>query len=374
MAVLTQWRFLNSARLNRIVGTLAAELEIRRPLVYLERTPLVAADDDELTGRFTGKIMAADIVTDDQKAVVNQSMTLELITNVIPNVKHGERMGQKFLNRIERLKNGTLAVTSGENRLKDWEAQIAENLLLGLRWRLNAMACAMMMDTFSYNRFGVQIAGASWGMPSDLKVTVGTAWGANPTTADPLGDILAIDQTARLKYGIEFDTVTMGTLDFRDMVATTSFANRAALIVQAHFLTGPSALLTRADPEMKVLAQRILGKDIVLDDHQYNERASDGSITTTKTLPRFKIILSRAQDHGNAQAYDMANGVPTEAIVADMIGMAPAGLGGREQYGPVSYYTPADDALNPPGIDAWAVARCFPRKFIPESTAVLTVG
>jgi hypothetical protein len=373
MAVLTQWRFLSSARLNRIVGTLAAELEIKRPLIWLERLPLVPADDDELTGRFTGKILAADIIADDQKAVVNENLTLELITNVIPNVKHGERIGQKLLNRLQRLKEGTLAVTSGENRLKDWEMQIAENIILGIRWRLNAMACAMMMDTFTYNRFGVQIAGATWGMPSDLKVTVATAWGANPTTADPLGDILAIDQTARLKYGIEFDTVTMGTLDFREMTATTSFANRASLILQAHFLTGPNALLTRADPQMKQLAQQILGKEIVLDDAVYNERANDGTITTTKVLPRYKVVLSRSSDHGNAQAYDMANGTPTEATVADMIGSAPAGLG-REQYGPVAYYTPQAEDLNPPGIVAWGVARCFPRKFIPEATAVLTVG
>jgi hypothetical protein len=373
MAVLTQWRFLNSVRLNRIIGALAAELEIKRPLVWLERCPLVAADDDEIMGRFTGKIMAADVIADDQKAVVNQSMTLELITHTIPNVKHGERIGQKTLNRLQRLKEGTLAVTSGANRFRDWEMQIAENLLLGVRWRMNMMVAAMMMDTFSYSRFGVQISGASWGMPSNLKVTTGVTW-ATAATATPLADILAIDQVARLTYGIEFDTITMRTLDFRDMVATTEFANKATITLGAMFLVTPAAILTKADPQMHALAERILGKTIVFDDAVYNERNNDGSITTTNVLPLHKVVLTRSQDHGNANAYDMANGTPTESVTADLIGMGPQGLGGAEQTGPVAYYTPADDALNPPGIDAWAVARCFPRKFIPESSAVLTVG
>lgn len=370
---LTQMRLLSNLRLTRIIGTLAAELEIKRPLVYLERCPMVNAFDDELVGRFTGKIIAADIITDDQRALVNESMTLEIVTHAVPNIKIGQRLNQKLLNRLKKLEETGYLTEGGENALKDWDMAVAENLLLAVRQRLNAMVCAMMIDSFSYSRFGVQIAGATWGMPSALKVTVATAWGANPTTATPLSDIWAIDQTARLAYGIEYDTITMGTQDFRDMVATTEFANKAALTVQAHFLTTPAALPGKNDPAMRKIAAEVLGKEIILDDAKINERANDGTVTTTKVLPLHSVLLSRKEDEGNGLSYDLANGIVTESIVSDLIYGGETSLGG-EQYGPIGYYTPSAADLNPPGVVAWGVARAFPRKHTPEVTAVLTVG
>jgi hypothetical protein len=370
---LTQMRLLSNLRLTRIIGTLAAELEIKRPLVYLARCPLVNAFDDELVGRFTGKIIAADIVTDDQKALVNESMTLELVTHAVPNIKIGQRLNQKLLNRLKKLEQNSYATEGGENALKDWDMAVAENLLLAVRQRLNAMACAMMIDSFSYNRFGVQISGATWGMPAGLKITIGTAWGTNPTTATPLNDIWSADQYARLNYGIEYDTITMGTQDFRDMVATTEFANKAAIPLSAHFLTTPAALPTKNDPAMQKIAADIMGKKLILDDAKINERANDGTITTTKVLPLHAVLLSRSEDENNGQSYDIANGVVTESIVSDLAYGGDFGLGG-EQYGPVGYYTPAAYDNNPPGVVAWGVARAFPRKHVPETTAVLTVG
>jgi hypothetical protein len=374
MAILNQWRFLSTARINRIIGTLAAELEIRRPLNFLAMLPIVPAFDDELVGRFTGKIMAADVVADDQKAVVNEHLTLELNTNVIPNVKHGDRLGQKTLNRIKAIEENRMPMVGGTNRLKQWEQELVANLLLGVRWRMNMMAAAMMLDTFSYDRFGVKLSAVTWGMPSDLKVTPSVSW-ATAATATPISDILAIDQVARLKYGITYDKITMSTVDFRDMVATTEFANKATFYMGGGtaFLVTPAAIKTRADPETRELAMRILGKEIVWDDTVFNERAGDGSVTTTRALPLHKVLLSRKEDEGNADTWDFANGVPTESIVADMIGgPAPSGLGG-EQFGPIAYYSTSSD-LNAPDVVAWAVARCFPRKHVPEATAVLTVG
>jgi hypothetical protein len=350
MAILNQWRFLSTARINRIIGTLAAELEIRRPLNFLAMLPIVPAFDDELVGRFTGKIMAADIIADDQKAVVNEHLTIELNTNVIPNVKHGQRLGQKTLNRIKAIEENRMPMVGGANRLRDWEQELVANLLLGVRWRMNMMAAAMMLDSFSYDRFGVKLASVTWGKPSDLKVTPSVSW-ATSATATPIADILAVDQTARLKYGITYDKITMSTLDFRDMIATTEFANKATLFVGGTaFLMTPAALRTRADPEMRELATKILGKDIVWDDTIFNERAGDGSITTTRALPLHKVLLSRKEDEGNADTWDFANGVPTESNVADMIGgPAPTGLGGQA-FGPIAYYSaPGELRVASPG-------------------------
>lgn len=371
MAVFTQERFLSTARINRIIGTLASELEIQRPLVYLDRLPMVNAFDDELVGRFTGKIIAADIIADDQMAVVNESMQLELITHAIPNVKRGERLGQHMLNRLKQWEEGLFRDTQGENRLREWEMQVAENLVLGVRHRLNFMAAGMMLDDMDYSRFGIHIDSATWGMPAALKVTVSTPW-STAASATPLSDIWAIDQVARLTYGVEFDTITMSTANFRQLVATTEFANKASIPLQAHFLVTSVALPTKDDPQMMNVAGKILGKTIVLDDAIFYEKTNAGGTVSTRYLPENKVLLSRSQDHGSGNAYDMANGVVTESIVADMIGGAPEGIGGN-QYGPIGYYSGRPD-LNPPDITAWAVARCFPRKHVPESTAVLTVA
>jgi hypothetical protein len=366
VAVTTQMRFLTTARINRIIGTLAAQLEIQRPLIYLDRLPLVPAFDDELVGRFTGHILAADLIADDQEALVQESLTLDIISHQAPNIKIGQRLGQRLLNRLKQLEDNPSV--QGENALRDWDMKLAENLLLGVRWRMNALACAMMIDSFAYNRFGIVITGATFGMPSNLKVTVGTAW-STAATATPLSDIWGIDQVASLAYGITYDTVTMTTPDFRNMIATTEFANKATLTLGAYFLTTPAALPTKQDPRMMEIATQVLGKKIVLDDFQYNTRNNAGALTTTRALPTGTVLLSRSQDVGDQNVMDFANGVPTESIAADMIGGAPEGLGG-EQYGPVAYYSGRPD-LNPPDITAWAVVKGFPRKHVVESTAVL---
>jgi hypothetical protein len=368
VAYTTGFRWLTTSRLNRIVGTLAAQLEIQRPLIYLRRLPLVPAFDDELIGRFTGKIFAADIIADDQEAVVTEGMSIEISSNTAPNVKIGQHLGQRLLNRIRQLEAGQMSV-AGQNAMNDWDMQLAQNLLLGVRWRMNVMACAMMIDAFSYNRWGIKLTSATWGMPANLKVTVGTAW-STAATATPLSDIWNMDQVASLNYGITYDTVTMTTPDFRNMVATTEFANKATLVLGANFLLGTTAMPTKQDPRTMEIAGQVLNKRIVLDDFQFNTRGNDGTITTARALPTGTVLLSRAQDEGDGNVWDMANGVTTESVVAGMVGNGPTGLGG-EQYGPIGYYTGRED-LNPPDLTAWGVAKCFPRKHIPEATAVLS--
>lgn len=370
MAVPTQMRWFANARFNRIIGRLAAKVEIERPLIYLNRLNLVPAFDDELTARFTGKILAADLVADDQEAVVQESMTLDVVTNAAPNIKHGQRLGQKLLNRLDMLSK--TANVQGENALRDWDSKIAANLLLGVRWRLNALACAMMIDSFSYDRLGVKISGATWGMPAALKVTVSNAWSV-AASGTPIADILALDQYASVNYGITYDKVTMGTADFRNMVATTEFAAKATLVVQspvAGFQLTPTVLRTKADDEMLRLAGMVLGKKIELDNFVFNQKRNNGEVVQFRALPTGTVLLSRTQDERDDNVMDMANGIPTESLVAGMIGGNRFGSLPANAYGPIGYYTGRED-LNPPDVVAWAVAKAFPRKFVPEATAVL---
>lgn len=366
-------RFLSSVRLKKIVRTLASQLEMARPLIYINRTPLVNALDDEIWGRFTGQVVIADIIADSQRAVVHEAGKIELRTDVIPNIKVGQRVAQTTLNLMDRITSG-YGRAEEEDRLFDWEQQFAENLVFGVRQRMNAICVAMMMDSdIAYNRLGIQLGNASWGMPSNLKVTTAVPW-ATSATATPIDDIFAMDQVSTDNYGFIFDQVIMSSIAFRQMVSTTEFANKASLPMQAHFLVPPAAISAKDRAASLNIAGSILNKEIVLDDATYNVRANDGTKTTARYLPTNKVILARRQDAGDPNVMDFANAVVTESIVA-RLSQSPMidGFGGMD-HGPVGYYTPEADNLNPPGIVGWAVCRGFARKWVPESTAVLTIG
>jgi hypothetical protein len=363
----TNWRLLQSARLSRIVGRLAAQLDIQRPQRFLDRLPMVPAFNDELLGRFTGKVIAADLVADDQKALAHSSMSLDLVSTALPNVKIGEMVPQKFLDRLQALEAAPPA--RGEAMVTDFELQLAQKLVLSVRMRLNALACAMMIDTFSYNRFGVQLAGATWGMPTALKVTPGTVW--SNVAATPITDILTIVTTARQTYGVEFDKITLGTSDLSDLLKTTEFANKATLTLGAGFLLTQAGVIAADLPTMKGVLGRMLNMTVEVDDAVIQERNNAGALTASRVLPLHYVLLSRTQDEGRGEVMDMANGFVTESLVNGMVG-AVEGLAG-DQRGPVAYYTAPPD-LNPPSITAWGVCKAFPRKSISESTAVLIVG
>src|ERR1041384_2155257 len=163
-------RFLDSARFNRIIATLASKLDLMRPLRFLNRTPLVPAYDDELIGYFTGQVFAADVIADDQEAVTYESGKVEVVATAIPNLKLGSHIPQSQINRMASMEARGSTVQE-EDAQKMFENRRAENLIVGVRQRMNAMICAMWLDDMQYDRLGIKIVG-SFGQPSDLKVTL----------------------------------------------------------------------------------------------------------------------------------------------------------------------------------------------------------
>jgi hypothetical protein len=375
MAVgLLDTRFLNSARLDRIVTTLASQLEMERPLIYVNRLDMVDAEDDEIMGRFVGNVVAADIIADDQQAVVQESGKLELVTTQIPNVKLGQRIGQGKLNLMERL-NRFGGLARDDEAYRTWEQRFAENLVTGVRQRLNFLACAMMLDLANYNRFGVVLTNASWGMPANLKVTPATAW--SNVAAVPIDDILGMNVLASQNYyNVAYDRATMSTQAFQYLVKTTQFANEASLTLNAGFLVSPSAIAGQDVRRNQNLLGRILNMEIEIDDATFAERNNAGALARSRYLPANKVLLSRTQDDNDPAVWDIGNAVVTESVVAGLRGEFGGMLGANPfaggRTGPVGYYTGRED-LNPPDLVGWAVARAFPRKMIPEVTAVLTV-
>lgn len=363
--LLRGWRFLDSAKINTIVQTLADQLETNQQLIFLARTPVVDADDDEIVGKFKGQVFAADIIADDQKAVVYESGSLEFVTTSIPNLKLGARVGQGMINRLAKLKRGL--GTAGDLRFfTDWENTVAENLVTGIRQRINSLICAMQMDALSYDRLGIKLTNASWGMPSDLKVTTAVGWN-DATNGTPITDLQVLaKETAVDIHGETYNRATMSSRAFRFLTATDEFQNRVKGELRYNF--GTNQLNTRDAGAMRQLLANIVDLEIEIYDGTFWERENNGAKTRNRVLPSNKVILSNSGDDNNRNVMDFANGVVTESIVQGLIGD-----GGGEQFGPISYYT-GDQDLNPPDIRAWGVCRGFPRKHRETATATLTVG
>lgn len=363
------WQLLQAARLTRIMQSLQDVRQLPQQLRFLARTPVVPAVDAEIMARFTGYVTIADLVADDQRAVTYQNSKLSFETTNIPNIKHGAALTQAMLNQLQSLMSGS-ALPSDMGVFSGYENRTIDGLLLGVRQRMEALIIAMALDSFTYDRLGIKITGATWGMPSDLKVTPGVTWDT-AGSATPVADIWSVRRTARVRYGQEYNRITMSTQAFMYMIATTEYQNKARtfLAPNVSFTNLNAADLTF----QQNLAANVLGMQIELYDARSWSQGPDGTLISAPLLPITKVILSSTDDDGDPTAFDFANAVTTESIVnalapSDMIGS----IGGPTA-GPISYATVPND-LNPPQITYWGVARGFPRKHRLQSTAVLTVG
>lgn len=363
------WQLLSAARINAVVQNFGVDPRLMpQQLTFLNRTPIVPAADGEIMARVTGYPTIADIIADDQQAVTYQNTKIQYDTTTIPNIKHGAPMTQAMLAELTAIEANGGGLPAG-SMFAQYESMVLANLVLGVRQRMEALLVAMACDGLTYDRLGIKLTGVTWGMPSDLKVTTGTAWD-NAGSATPVADMLAVKLIGSVRYGINYDRVTMSTQAFRYMVATTEFQNKARQYL------APNVSYTNLNiadlPAQKMIAQNVLGMAIELYDARYFQQAADGTLSSTPFLPITKVILSSTASDGNAMVQDFANGVVVESQVASLLGGSLSGLGGPQR-GPVGYAT-ADEGLNPPQITYWAVARGFPRKKLFQANAVLTVG
>lgn len=361
-------RLLDALRINRIMNALQDVREMPSDLVWSSRINDVPALDDEIMARFVGRTQIADLLADDNAAVVYQTGKFTFESAAVPNLKHGINMNQAMLNKLRDL---SARISNDMGIFTAYQQRTIDSLLLGIRWRKEALFVAMLIDGFSYDRLGIKMTNVSWGMPSDLKITVSITWD-NPTTATPVNDLLTAKLVGKVRYGINFDRVSMSTTDFRYMIATTEYQNKAKQFLPAQ-LSFTNLALTQLDKQQS-LAEATLGMTIELNDGRYWSQDGAGAQTSAPFQPVGKVILTDSTNDNSDSIWDFANGVVTESIVADLVDTTMFGGLGGAQYGPIAYATPANAQLNPPGVTFWGVARGFPRKHLLQSSAVLTVG
>lgn len=367
MPTLSPDQLLDNARFTALMLDQATTYTKNLPLRFINRLTPTNADDNEILATYTERILAADVIAPDQAAAVYGGGSLSFVTHVLPVIKFGRGFSGSLVSRLNRIRAGQGSVGDFA-AFTNWENRTAENILLGVRQQMNAMAAGMMLDSWSYSRNGVIIAG-SWGMPSGLKVTPSTAW--TNTAATPITDILTVRQTAQTTYGTTFDRITIGTADLLNMAKTTEFQSLIPGLAGVP-ASSTSGSFNPRDSRIPAFVEAMTQMSVEVEDGTYQRQNADGSFASaTRYLPAGKVLLSNTSDDRNPLAWDWGNAVIDESAVAAVTGGLP-GIAG-ERYGPVGYYTPSNPSFNPPGLVAWGVCKGFPRRFNVNNTAVLTV-
>lgn len=368
MAILNS-RFINTMRINRVTQVLINQREMQQPLTYLNRTRIeTGVDDDEMRGEWTGRIFAADIITNDARAVIVEGGMVEFNTNTIPNLKIGRYANQDMIDRLSRMEQG--AIVAGDiPAVRGWYNRMADANIQGIRIRENALICGMLLDSVVYDKLGVKISGG-FGMPSDLKFNPVTVF-TNAASA-PITFIQNAKKYAKITYGEEYNTLDMSQTLFDYIVASDEFRAKAPLYMQSIVLMAgayPAGTLNIADTEMmQGILQRILKMTINIEDNFYYVQNSDGTRTQSRYLPINVILMTDSRDFNSPNGYDLARGIPTEARLAAIMGDANRFSATGEVSGPLSYFY-APDNYDPPALITYSVDKAFPRKHRKTSSA-----
>lgn len=371
------YEYLSVLRLGRIIEALEDKRLLPQELLFVNRTPITPAMDNEIIARNINRIQIADVISDDSRAVTYAAGKLQLETTVVPNIKHGKHLSQENLNQLAMLNAASARPDTsdmGNNEIYgNFLVSMIDDLRVGVYQRVEQLLIAMHLDSIAYDRLGMKISG-TWGIPSDLKVTPSVPW-TDPVNATPVNDIWNLKRTASVRYGAMFDRATMSTQAFLYMIATAEFQAKArtTLPLFINYTNIPAA----NTEFQKNIATSILGlKELELYDARYWSVDSAGQQTSSPYLPTNKVILANTANDNNAAVQDFANGITTESTLSGLLpntGTGVIGGFGAGRRGPVPYASIPPD-LNPPQLRLWCVMRGFPRRFRLQASAVLTVG
>jgi hypothetical protein len=358
---------LENTRINGVFQGLLDPRTLPQRLLFSERVKESPAEDGDIMARFIGYIQIADLVADDQKAAVYSSGKFQFEETNIPNLKVGQAMLQSQINQWLAIKQNGGITNDKLGLFQNAETRLLANVRTGVAYRKEALIAGMMMDSMNYNRLGIKLTGATWGMPADLKVTTAVAW-TDATNATPINDILGVQLVGRIRYGVVYDRVTMSTAAFRLAINTLEFQAKARTFLAPN-VSFVNLALANLD-QQKALASNILGMTIEFNDARYQTQDAAGNSTLLPFWDLNAVSLSVSAFDGDTSIWDFANGVVSETVVAALMGEP---IAGGPSLGPIAYAT-APENWNPPNITYWGVQRGFPRKHLLQANACLRVG
>lgn len=366
------YALLGAARVNSIMSALMDPRLLPPELRWRRRIPVVPATDDELLARFMGQLLIADLVADDARAVTYSMGKFTYQSTKIPNIKMGVSLNQSMLNTLDRIA-ANVATVDDLGIFRDWENRTVEAVLNGVELRREALICAMLNDGLSYDRLGIKMNNVTFGMPSDLKVTVGTGW--DNVNATPISDVQNVRRVGRVRYGVELNRMSISSAALEYAFKTTEYKDQARTFGWGFGGIPQPAIPLQSQDSLRRMMEGIIGEGFVIevDDRRFWTQDSGGAITSTPFQPVTRVLLTSTANDGNAAVHDLANATPTEAVVARVaqnIGII-GGFAPGQARGPIAYVT---GEHNSPSLTYWGVARSFPRKHNPYVSASLSVG
>lgn len=360
---------LTSINITRVAQALVDQSTLPQPLMWYDRAAKPQVSDDEIVMREKSYVFAADIIATDSRALIRDSGEFTFETTRIAKVKHGFGLNEQqmlLLNRIENAQASAADIVTFDG----YVGRNVASLILGIKQREESMIIGMLLDGYSYDRLGIKLSG-TWGMPAAYKSNPATDW--NNTASKPITDLITLRVYAQKTHGEVFNRVTMSyqalqyiiaTTEFRDLLKATTFnwnVPDGAIDAQA---TDPNKFVS--------VIGSMVGMTIEVYDGMYREQQSDGSVAApVRFLPENTVLLTNSNDD-NGGGWDFAQGIIMETVVGRLGGTSVYGGFPAADFGPVSYATQADPALNPPGIVIWAVDRGAPRKLRETCSAKIT--
>lgn len=364
---------LGAGRLTTIIKALQDKRDMPQPLRWNARIKDVPATDGEVLARYIIRAHIADLIADDQKARTYQAGKFTFEANAIPNLKVGYNFTQEDINTLNSIKAAGGIENDPDGVFQNWQMSRMDDLRIGVEQRKEALKVAMVADRFDYDGLGIKLANVTWGMPSDLKLTLtgGNTW--DNAGATPVTDVLTLKRVGMVRYGENWDRISLSTAMFIYVLATTEFQNRSKFYLPAGL--SAAALPFQDTGTMKQIAMNVWGvKEVELCDERFWTYGENGLPTSAPYQNINDVVLSSIADDNNSMVMNFANCPVTEAQVANMLPSNIIGNFGAQTRGPIAYATPASPDLNPPGVNLWAVARGWTRKQRLQSTAVIVAG
>jgi hypothetical protein len=369
--------FRDRQTVNVVAQQMSDPRTVPGELFFLQRTPVLPATDRELTLRWRGAAVIADLIALDARATVYRMLQAKTAESEIPKLKFGTHLLESDIREILNIGQLQLNLTG---QIPDFVlnlfGMLVGQLVLGRRWRLETMLIASMLNGFPYDRMGIKFTG-TFNRATDTIITPSPAW-TDATNGLPLTNIGYVLDYFNVRYGVRLNRWLGSRQAFDTMVATDQFRDQSRFHIASLFNTGELPILSR-DQNIQVF-QRMFPQieEVVFYDAHYRWEDDACFRNIQRLLPLNAVVLDSTQNDNNPAVRYLGNAPVTESAFINRVGAQPIGenagnIFGGMQRGPY-YFTTVPHDLNPPQIDAWAVQHAWPILREPNNCAVLYIG
>jgi hypothetical protein len=184
------------------------------------------------------------------------------------------------------------------------------------------LVASMIVGEIDWSALAFNFGTSNFGMPAEMKLVPSVYWRNNAGTpnasATPIANFGALDYQVRDVWGMPaFDTVGMSYQAYLAMTATTEYQNQARAVTAVSLTT---SLPVNNSESARQLAERVLGKRIVILDHTFQVEDATGARTSKRYVPERLAVLWRQEDEGKSDRWEFSKVPVTKKMLGDLLG------------------------------------------------------